>query len=123
MRITGRDDDDRKIFVDERVGPVLHLAGGISFGVNVGDFFQLQRAFERDGVVNTTPEKKKILRTRVQLGKLLTSFLLCQDVFELAGQASQFVYFRLRLLGRDGPAYLREVQREQVERGQLRCEC
>ena len=49
-----------KIFVDERVGAVLHFAGGIAFGVDVGNFFELQRAFERDGIVDAAAEIEKI---------------------------------------------------------------
>ena len=45
-------DDDRQIFVDQGVGAVLHFAGRIAFGVDVGNFLQLERAFERDGVVD-----------------------------------------------------------------------
>ena len=54
--IVGREHDDREILVDERVGPVLHLARGITFGVDVGNFLQLERAFEGDGEMNAAPE-------------------------------------------------------------------
>jgi hypothetical protein len=37
------------LLADERDGAVLHLGGGIALGVDVGDFLQLERAFERDG--------------------------------------------------------------------------
>jgi len=33
-------------FVDEGVGAVLHLAGRVAFGVDVGDLLELERAFE-----------------------------------------------------------------------------
>ena len=49
-----------KIFVDQRVGAVLHFAGGIALGVNVGNFLELQRAFERDGVVDAAAEIQEI---------------------------------------------------------------
>jgi hypothetical protein len=48
-----------KILVDQRIGAVLHFAGGIAFGVNVGNFLQLERAFERDRIVNAAAEKEK----------------------------------------------------------------
>ena len=41
-----RDDDDRHLLVDQRDRPVLQLAGGIALGVDVGDFLELQRAFQ-----------------------------------------------------------------------------
>src|SRR5260370_457841 len=45
FRITSCDDDYRQIFVDQRVGPVFHFARWITLGVDVRNFFQLQRAF------------------------------------------------------------------------------
>ena len=47
QRVMRRDDDDRHVLVDQRDGAVLHLARGIAFGMDVGDFLELQRAFER----------------------------------------------------------------------------
>ena len=44
-------------FVDQGVGAVLHLSGGIAFGVDVGDFFQLERAFEGDRVMDAPSEE------------------------------------------------------------------
>ena len=52
----------RQILVDQRVGPVLHLARRITFGVNVGDLFQLQRAFERDREMNAAAQEQEIGR-------------------------------------------------------------
>jgi hypothetical protein len=40
---------------------VLHLAGGVAFGVDVGDFFQLERAFEGDGVVDAAAEEEEVV--------------------------------------------------------------
>src|SRR5579875_3935820 len=54
------DDHHRQIFINQRVRAVLHFAGGIAFGVNVGNFLQLQRAFQRDGVMNAAAEIQKI---------------------------------------------------------------
>ena len=36
-------------FVDEGVGAVLHLAGRVAFGVDVGDLLEVERAFEAPG--------------------------------------------------------------------------
>jgi hypothetical protein len=46
--IIGRDNDDRHVLVDQGDGPVLELAGSIAFGVNVGDFLEFERPFERN---------------------------------------------------------------------------
>src|SRR6266852_1561766 len=50
----------RKILVDQRVRAMLHLAGRIAFGVNVGNFLELQRAFQGDGEVNAFVEATPI---------------------------------------------------------------
>ena len=38
--------DDRHGLVDQRARRVLHLAGGIALGVDVGDLLELERPFE-----------------------------------------------------------------------------
>ena len=48
--VVRRQHDDRHVLVDEGNGPVLHLAGGIAFGVDVGNLLQLERAFERQRI-------------------------------------------------------------------------
>ena len=48
--VVRRDHDHRHGLVDQRDRPVLELARGIALGVDVGDFLELQRAFERDRV-------------------------------------------------------------------------
>ena len=50
--VVRRDRDDRHLLVDERDRAVLHLAGRIALGVDVRDLLQLQRALERDRIVD-----------------------------------------------------------------------
>ena len=51
-----RDHDHRHGLVDQRDRPVLELARRIAFGVDVGDFLELQRAFERDRIGRAAAE-------------------------------------------------------------------
>jgi len=39
---------------------MLHLSGWIAFGVDVGNLFELQRAFESYWKVDTTAEKQEV---------------------------------------------------------------
>src|ERR1700739_3876382 len=55
------DGDDGEDFVDEGVGAVFHLAGGVAFGVDVGDLLELERAFEGDGVVDAAAEEEEVV--------------------------------------------------------------
>ena len=59
--VLGGDADDGEGFVDEGVGAVLHLAGGVAFGVDVGDLLELERAFEGDGVVDAAAEEEEVV--------------------------------------------------------------
>src|SRR5215831_17283177 len=54
--IIGRDDDHRHRFVDQRNRAVLELARGIAFGVNVGNFLELERTFERNRIAGAASE-------------------------------------------------------------------
>ena len=59
-RVFCGDADDGEGLVDEGVGAVLHLAGGVAFGVDVGDLLELEGAFERDGVVDAAAEEEEV---------------------------------------------------------------
>ena len=59
--VLGGDADYGEGFVDEGVGAVLHLAGGVAFGVDVGDLLELERAFEGDGVVDAAAEEEEVV--------------------------------------------------------------
>ena len=58
--ITGSDDYYGQMFVDERVGAVFSFTCGVALGMNIGNFFQLQRTIHGNGIVNGASEKKKI---------------------------------------------------------------
>ena len=64
QRIVRRDRDDRHLGIDQRERPVLQLAGGIGLGVDVRDLLQLERAFERDRIVQAAAEEQRVLLLR-----------------------------------------------------------
>ena len=39
---------------------MFHFAGGIAFGMDVGDFFELECAFEGDGEVDAAAEVEEV---------------------------------------------------------------
>ena len=67
--VFGGEDDDGERLVDEGVGAVLHLAGGVAFGVDVGNFLELERAFEGDGVVDAAAEEEEVAGVGVDAGE------------------------------------------------------
>ena len=68
--VFGGDADDREGLVNEGVGAVLHLAGGVAFGVDVGDLLELECAFERDGVVDAAAEEEEVAGGGEGLGEV-----------------------------------------------------
>ena len=56
-----RDRDHRHVLVDERDRPMLHLTRRISLGMDVRDFLQLQRPFQRDRILNPAAEEEEVL--------------------------------------------------------------
>ena len=84
--VFGGDADYGERFVDEGVGAVLHFAGGVALGVDVGDFLQLERAFEGDGVMDAAAEEEEIVRGVEDLRELLALGVdRAQNFFELGG--------------------------------------
>ena len=70
VRVARDDDHDRHLFVDERDGPVLHLAGRVALRVDVRDLLELERPLERDRVARAAPEEEHVLRAHVLLGEV-----------------------------------------------------
>ena len=58
------------VFVDQRDGAVLQLAGGVAFGVDVGDLLELERALQGDRVVDVAADEEKVLFFCRTLGDL-----------------------------------------------------
>src|SRR5579883_2269134 len=120
--VAGGDDDDGQVLVDEGIGAVLHFAGGVALGVNVGDFLQLEGAFEGDGVVDAAAEEEKVLGAGVDLGEFLAFLVAGKDLFELSGHAGEVEDRGLQLGWGQGPPHLAQVERKQVKGGELRGE-
>ena len=85
--VVRRDDDDRHVLVDQRDRPVLQLAGGIAFGVDVGDFLELQRAFHGEREVGVAAEIEHVAIVREFARHLLDLRLELQH---LAGDSAAF---------------------------------
>ena len=60
-RVARSDDHTRHVMVDQCDRTVLHLGCGIALGVDVGNLFQFQSAFERSGVVVAAAEIEEIV--------------------------------------------------------------
>ena len=110
--IVRRDRDDRHLLVDQRDRPVLHLAGRIALGVDVRDLLQLERAFERDRVVDAAAEEQEVGARRGSARRSPrsagASFSVCSSSMR---QLQQRVDVRLATPRRQRAAHLAEAQR------------
>ena len=104
--VFGDDGDDRHVFVDEGDGAVFHLPGRVAFGVDVADLFELERAFEGDGVVDATAEIEEVGGLEELVGQLLVFAVAVEDaagqVGQVGGIADQLTQRSLRSACRAG---------------------
>ena len=92
-RIARGDHHHRQILVDQRVGPVLHLAGRIALGVDVGDLLELQRAFERDREVDAAAQEQEIGGAEQRLAPVPRRSRRCERIaLQLARQPQQLLH-------------------------------
>ena len=113
VEVAGGDADDGEGLVDEGVGAVLHLAGGVAFGVDVGDLLELERAFEGDGVVDAAAEEEEVVDGIKDFSQLKTLIVdRAQHLFQLARNLCQLRHQVQRLRLRDRPPLLRQIQRK-----------
>ena len=96
---------------------MLHFAGGIAFGVNVGDFLELQRAFEGDGVMDAAREIEKIgVAEKLAGQRFVGSGLIgLQDGLDLVRDARELLHQSRGGFGGKGAAHPAEMKRDQHE--------
>jgi len=101
---------------------MLHLARGITLGVNVGNLLQLQRAFQCDRVMNPAPQIQKIrLPEILPRQRLVKSCLLrLQDRLHLVRNPRELQHQLTRRFRRQLAPHLPQVRRQQHQRRQLR---
>ena len=59
-RVGGHQHDHRHAFINEGDGTVLEFAGRVALGVDVADFFELERAFQGGGKVELPPQVQEV---------------------------------------------------------------
>src|SRR6185369_10156253 len=101
---------------------MLHLAGRITFGVNVRDLFQLQRAFECDREVDPTTKVEKVSRAEKLFRELFDAVGIVEQVFELHRQFREFLRVKTSFLFVERATQLAQIQTKQVQRDHLACE-
>ena len=85
--------------VDQRDRPMFQLAGCIALGVDVADFLELQRAFERQRIGRAATEIKHVCRLAELVRQRLDAGLQLHRLGQKARHHHQLVdqaFFRLR---------------------------
>src|SRR6516225_7069724 len=59
--VEGRNDNHRHLLVDQGYWPVLELTRRVAFGVDVGDFLELERTLERKRETGAAAEIKDVV--------------------------------------------------------------
>ena len=72
-----------RLLVQQGDGAVLHLGGGITCRVDVGNFLELERAFESDRETILATEEEEVVRLRITHGDLFDMGILRKDLFDL----------------------------------------
>ena len=85
------DHDDRHALVDQRDRAMLQLAGGIAFGMDVGDLLELERTFERDRITRAAAEIENIPCLGQAMGQLFVRRFVPENLGHVTG------YFHQRL--------------------------
>ena len=123
VQVARGDAHDGNVFVDECVRTMLDFAGGIAFRVNVGSFFQLERAIESNGIVHVAPDVEEVFDLVVLLRQLVAEVVLVQNGLDFVRKSQEFVHQSGNLLIGERAACFAEVDGEEVKRNQLRAKC
>ncbi len=122
--VAGCQNDYWKIFVDKSIGAVFHLAGGVAFRVNVGNFLELEGAFESDGIVDAAAEVEKIGVAEKLTGEVFVEAGLfgLENGFHFVGDASELLHKFDGGGGSQFSADLAKIRSKQQQSGELRGE-
>ena len=105
---------------------MLKLTGCVCFRVHIGDFLELEGAFQRSAVVNAAANDKDIVANQFRTGGLvllcqLTDFVLVsENALQLLRQLLQISQQRLEYFRTNGLTNLCKLQSNQIDDSELR---
>src|SRR5258708_26041948 len=91
---------------------------GVAFRVDVGDFLELERALQSNGVQRSSAQKQSVVLVREDLGQRLNGGIQLQSLLDQTGQLQQ-LRDEVTLLAR-GCTVLCHSNRQHPQRDQLR---
>ena len=82
--------DDGSAFFQQGDGAVLELGSVVAFRVDVGNFLELERAFEGDGIHRAATDEECVLVLRVVCGDLCDARVLLDHLGDERGDGLNF---------------------------------
>ena len=73
--------DDRRVFPQQGNGTMFQFGGVVSLSMNITDFLELQRPFQRHGIEVATPDKERVLVVGILLRDRLYLIVLRKHLF------------------------------------------
>ncbi len=119
QRVARGEDDDRHRAVDQRDGAVFQFARCIAFGVDVADFLQFQRPFQRQREHRAPAQEQHVLRLGHGGGDGGDLPLAGQRLIDEAGQRRKVIQMAPHLGLRQVAAIKPGFQRQQQKHRQL----
>ena len=98
---------------------MFHLAGGITFCVNIADFLELQRAFHRQRIIRATAEIKDVSRRRDMMGHVGNIIIMGERSVQSGRRFGQMLDDFLLLVAGHLPFHHRKMSRQRRQHGQL----
>ena len=114
--------DHRKPVLEQRDRPVLHLAGGVALRVHVGELLELERALQRERIVDAAAQEQEVLVARELAGQLRDRVLHLEGLLHEAGQLEQALDVLASVLREQGAAAPAQPEAEEVAGDQGRGE-
>ena len=117
--IVGGDEDRGEFPVYERDGSVLHLGGGVAFGMDITDFLELEGAFESRGEVIAASQVEEIVGVGENPGKMLDFIVEFQGFLDEFGEIAERLHGFGHIFLADCMAELADSEGEHGQHGHL----
>src|SRR5215469_3434071 len=116
------DNYHRQIFIDERDRAMLGLARRVPFGVDIGNFLELECAVHCNRVVDRPPHEHEVIEGLELSGQLFTLGISLENDLQLVGYILEVGNVARQLLLAESAAHLTQVKTKQEEHRHLRGE-
>ena len=117
------DDHHGHLVVDEGDGAVLHFGSGVSFGMDIADFLELQRTFEGYGIVVTATQVKEVVGVGEDAADVADMVVGFQHFRHLFRNAVQLLHQFIVFVCADDALLLCQSEGQHGEDGDLAGEC